>query len=345
MIMKKDNLLPTAIACVIGLAGLLLVLYAWHLPPFRPSAATTENAYLRSEVTTISPQVSGYIKEVKVKDYQEVKAGDVIAVIDDRSATIKLSQAQASLSAAEAAINVAEQNVVSAGLQEQAAAANLESAEVQLATTRKDSERVAALKERGVLTAAENDQAVLALQKAEAQVHYAKAQFDAQAQLVITARAQVETARAQKEAATSALNLAQLDLDNTIIRAPKDGHLGQVTARVGQYATAGTGLVSHIGQDIWLIANFNESEMAKIVLGDKAQFTIDAIPNVEFSGVVESFSPATASEFSLTSGTNATGNFTKISQRVPVKIRFEMNQPGAERLAAGYSAIVVISND
>ena len=340
--MNKQIILPTAIAAVIGLAGLSLVLYAWHMPPFKPAMPSTENAYLRGTITPVSPQVSGYIREVPVVDFQEVKEGDVIAVIDDRSARQKLAQAEASLAAALAAIEVANQNVQSAEVMERAYAANLESAEIQLATAHNDTDRTSALRERGVATEAAGEQALLMLQKAEAAVRYAQAQLDAQHQQVQTARAQIASGEAQKASAEAALEIARLDVENTVVRAPTDGRLGQVAARVGQFVSAGTALVSHVGQDVWLVANFNESDMTDIHLGDAVSFTVDAVKGLAFTGHVESFSPATASEFSLTAGTNATGNFTKIAQRVPVRIAIDAGQEGIDRLAPGYSAIVAL---
>src|SRR5690606_32638898 len=117
--------------------------------------------------------------------------------------------------------------------------------------------------------------------------------------------------------------LAKIDLDNAVIRAPADGRLGQISVRVGQYVTPGSALVSHIGEDVWIIANFNETGLHGMRVGETVHFTVDAMQHRAFTGKVEAFSPATASEFSLMAGTNATGNFTKVAQRLPVRISID----------------------
>lgn len=338
--MTKTHLLPTLVATVIGIAGVLLVLFAWHLPPFSASEPTTENAYIRGKVTALAPQLSGYLASVEVVDFQAVAKGDVIARLDDRIYRQKLAQAEAGLEAARAALAVAKQNVHSAEAVWRADEAALQAARSGQATAQSDDGRTRALKERGVTTQAATEQSALALQKAASAVSQALAGLDVQTENINSAKAQLSAAAADIASAEAAVQLARIDLDNTVIRASADGRLGQVSARVGQYVSAGTALVSHVGQEIWIIANFNETGLHGMRIGQPVRFTVDALGGPAFSGRVEAYSPATASEFSLLAGTNATGNFTKIAQRLPVRIAIDPGQDRSEYLAPGLSVVV-----
>ncbi len=340
--MTKSHILPTVIAAVIGLAGVLLVLFAWHLPPFAPAQPTTENAYIRGKVTALAPQLSGYVSEVAVVDFQAVAKGDLIARIDDRIYRQKLAQAEAALAAARAALQVAQQNVRSTEAVAGADEAALATARAAAATAAADSRRAAELAERGVSSETAREQAGLAAQKAAAAVRQAEAQLAVQAQSIESARVQVTAREADIASAEAAVELARLDLSNTEIHAPEAGRLGQVSAHVGQYVTAGTALVSHVGNEIWVVANFTETGLRGLRVGQKVDIAVDALDGRRFGGHVEAFSPATASEFSLLAGTNATGNFTKIAQRLPVRIGIDPGQELAGMLSPGMSVVVTV---
>lgn len=338
--MTRSHLLPTLIAAIIGLSALLLVLFAWHLPPFASHMPFTENAYLRGKVTPLAPQLSGYLSQVEVQDFQAVKAGDLIATIDDKPYVQKLAQAQAGLDAAKAALTVAEQSVTSAKAAERAYEASVAAAEAALAVGQSKSARSHALTERGVTAQSDLDSVDLALRKSETDLMAAKAQLDMQREAINSARAQISARAADIAKAQAAVELAQIDLDNTRIIAPADGHLGQVTARMGQYVTPGTALVSHVGHELWVIANFKETEVQGLSEGHGVTLTVDALGGRAFSGKIAGFSPATASEFSMLQGQNATGNFTKIAQRLPFRITIDDGQTGAEYLLPGMSVQV-----
>lgn len=342
--MNKTHVLPTLIAAIIGIAGVLLVLFAWHLPPFAASEPTTENAYVRGRVTSIAPQLSGYLSEVDVHDFQQVTQGDLIARIDDRVWRQKLAQAEAGLAAARAALAVGEQNVRSAEAVRRANEAALASARAALASAESDNRRAEELSSRGVSSDAAREQAQLARQQAAAVVQQAEAQLDIQVQAIESARTEVSARKADIANAEATVELARIDLANTAIHAPEDGRLGQVSARLGQYVTAGTALVPLVGPDIWVVANFPETGLHGMRLGQRVNISVDALQHRSFTGRVESFSPATASEFSLLAGTNATGNFTKIVQRLPVRISVDPGQEMGEHLAPGLSVIVTVAS-
>ncbi|MBK4217434.1 HlyD family secretion protein [Paracoccus caeni] len=343
--MKKENILPTAIALVIGLAGVLLLLYAWHLPPFQPSEPTTENAYIRGKVTALAPQVTGYVSAVEVEDFQEVAEGDVIARIDDRIARQKLAQAEAQLAAAQAALEVATQSVASAEAVVRADEAGVSSARSALTTARTSWDRSQALRSRGVASQSSADQSELTLQQAEAGVTQAEAQLDVQREAVKSARVALQSRDADIASAQASVELARIDLENTVIRAPQDGHLGQISVHVGQYVTPGTAMTSLVGNEVWIIANFMETSLKGLRPGEVVHFTVDAMQHRAFTGRVEAFSPATASEYSLLAGSNATGNFTKIAQRLPVRISINPNQEMSNYLRPGMSVIVRVDTD
>ncbi|PZO63509.1 MAG: hemolysin secretion protein D [Paracoccus denitrificans] len=338
--MNKEYTLPTLIALIIGLFGVGLVLYTWHLPPFSETEPSTENAYVRGRITTLAPQLSGYISKVAVQDFADVKKGDVIAEIDDRIYRQRLAQAKAGQEEADAALKIAQQSVKSAEAVARANEATLEAAKSALGTAQANRERNTALQTRGVSSQSSVDQTELAYQQADAAVTQAEAQVDVQREAISSARVQLSARDADIASAKAAVELAQIDLSNTIIRAPEDGRLGQVGVRVGQYVTAGSALVSHVGPDVWVIANFKETALRGMAPGQPVKFTVDALQGQAFTGRVQSFSPATASEFSLLSATNATGNFTKVAQRLPVRIAIDPGQDHAEYLAPGLSVIV-----
>lgn len=337
--MKKENLLPTAIALVLGLAGVLLLLFAWHLPPFAPANPVTENAYLRGEVTAVAPQAAGYVAAVEVEDFQAVTAGDVIARIDDRIPRQKLAQARAQLQAAQAALKVAEQGVLSAEAVARADGAALDAAASALKTARSEAARSDRLLDRGVASQAATDQAQLALQQAEAARTQASAQLDVQREAIRSAQVALDARRADIASAEAAVELARIELENTVVRAPSDGHLGQISVHVGQYVAPGTALVSHVGNDLWVIANFRETNLRGLHEGEAVSFTVDALQGHRFMGHVQAFSPATASEYSLLAGTNTAGNFTKVAQRLPVRISIDAGQEAVDRLRPGMSVV------
>ncbi|QPM90410.1 HlyD family secretion protein [Pseudooceanicola algae] len=340
--MKPVHILPTAIATLIGVCGVLLMLFAWHLPPFSPAQPRTENAYVRGKVTVLAPQLSGKLSAVPVTDFQEVHEGELIAQIDDRIYRQQLAQAEADLASAEAALRVAEQNVKSSAATGRSAEASVRAAESAEETAAAEWKRIEALQDRGITSASTADQAELSWKQAVAAAEVARAQSEAQNEAIETARVSLASYRAAITKAEAALETARINLENTQILAPVDGRLGQVSARVGQYVSAGTSLVSIVGKDIWVIASFRETGMGGVQIGQPVQIAVDAMGGRVFSGQVESLSPATASEFSLLSSSNATGNFTKIAQRLPVRISINPGQEMAPVLTPGLSVEVQI---
>lgn len=340
--LKKIFSPATLIILLVGLGGLGLVLYAWRLPPFTSSVQMTDNAYLRGYVTTLSPQVSGYVVDVPVNDYQLVKAGDVVVKIDDRIYRQKLAQAEATLASQTAALNNSHQQEVSAKANIASSEAAVDSAKAAVKQARLANERQANLARSGVGTTSVQEQAQATLDKANAALLQAQAALEVsrqQLQTIVVNRGSLEAA---VSGAQAAVELAKIDLDNTSIHAPRDGRVGEVGARVGQYVTAGTQLMAVVPQDVWVIANFKETQLQGMEVGQPATVTVDALGHKQLRGRIERFSPAAASEFAVIRSDNATGNFVKIAQRVGVRIKLDPDQPSVSDLQPGLSVVVTV---
>jgi multidrug resistance efflux pump len=327
---------------LVALIGVLIVLYAWDLPPFRSAVQSTENAMVRGQVTIISPQLSGYIVEVDVQDFQNVVMGQLLLRIDDRIYQQRLAQARAQVATQRAALAnfTQSQRTASATIaQNQAALAN---AGAQAQRAQADLRRVEELAADGSLSARERDAARAAHAQAVAQTAQSRAALEISRQNLKTVdvnRASLEAAVANAEAA---VRLAEIDLANTRITAPRDGQLGQVTVRLGAFVNAGTQLTALVPQTMWVVANMKETQMADVRLGQPVTFTVDALNHAKMRGHVEQISPATGSEFSVITPDNATGNFVKIAQRIPVRISIDPHQELAARLRPGMSVVTSI---
>lgn len=331
---------PTLTIILIGLAGVLAVLFAWHLPPFAGAEVRTDNAYVRGSVVTVSPQISGYVTEVPVADFQQIREGDILVQFDDRSARQSLAQAEASLTSAQASLAANAQSIRSAEAVIAARKAALEAAEAAVEKAKAEAARHRKLMEKGVISTADIETSTLALRQAEAAVVTAQSNVAVAQEERAALETNIDLLEAQRASAEAAVELAKINLEHTRVRALHDGRLGQIGVRPGQFVTAGTALMSYVEPEVWVIANINERELADLRLGQEVRFTVDALHDRSFTGHVAQFSPATASEYSLLGNSTGTGNFTKIAQRLPVKITIAPNQPEAHRLTPGMSVIL-----
>jgi multidrug resistance efflux pump len=327
---------------LVAIIGVLVVLYAWRLPPFSTPIVTTENALVRGQVTLIGTQLSGYVTAVKVQDFQHVKAGDLLVQLDDRIVRQRVEQAQAQLAAQHAALANWDQSRRGAHATVALNEAALANAQAQAARTQADLARVDALVADGSLSVREQDAQKAARAQSVAAVAQARAALDIakeQAQAVTVNRQSLQAAVASAEAA---LKAAQVDLDNTRITAPADGQLGQVTVRQGAYVNTGAQLMGLVPRQLWVVANLKETQMNHVRIGQSVTFRVDALDGAQMTGQVERISPATGSEFAVLPADNATGNYVKIAQRIPVRIRIDQGQGDAERLRPGMSVVVSI---
>lgn len=330
------------IVILAGLAGILSILYAWRLPPFTSSIERTDNAYIKGFVTVLAPQVNGNVAQVTVKDYQKVKAGQLLVRIDGRIFRQKLDQATAALNSRKAALANSHQ-------QEESAQARIRSAEAQIISTKAARqkaaltwERISPLTEKGVTSQSNADTARALLDQAQAAVEQASAALDVARQDLQTILVAREGLIADVAGAEAAVQLARIDLDHTGIYSPRDGRVGEVGAKLGQYVSVGTQLMAVIPDDIWIIANYKETQLDHMKTGQPVRFTVDALNGQPMTGRVARLSPAAGSEFSVLKPDNATGNFTKVSQRIPVRIEINPGQKDMDRLVPGMSVVTYV---
>ena len=326
----------------IGVLGVVLVLYAWRLWPFTTTVQSTEDAYVRGAVTMISPKVDGYVVAVPVQDFQQVAAGQLLVQIDDRILRQRLEQARANLASQQAALANSRQQRASATANIGGAQAQIANAQAQLNRAEADMRRAADLAKDGSLSLRERDAAVAALEQARAGVAQARAQREVAGQNLTSTVVGRGSLEAAVQVAQATVRLAEIDLQNTRVTAAVPGRLGEVGVRLGQYVTPGAALASLVSPPVWIIANMKETQMRRVRPGQLVTFRVDALGGVAMHGRVERISPAAGSEFSVLRPDNATGNFVKVAQRIPVRIRVDPNQPLADRLSPGMSVVVSI---
>ncbi len=303
----------------------------------------TDDAYIRADAVTVSPKISGYVEQVFVADNQDVRAGQPLVRIDPRDYKAQTSQYQAQ-------IDVARANAdnVRAQIHEQDAA--IAQARAQLAASEADArfaagevQRYAPLAESGAETREKlttlRNQATQAANQAAAQ----HAALDSAQRRIGALQAQIHQAEAQGETAEAQLSAANVNLGSTIVRASVDGRVGDKSVRVGQFVQSGTRMMSVVPlAKIYVIANFKETQIGLMRPGQPATIEVDSLPGVALKGHVESVSPGTGAEFSLLPPQNATGNFTKIVQRVPIRIAIDAGPDARKVLVPGLSVTVKV---
>jgi len=342
---KKKSYLNLALLIGLIILGIALILYAWKLPPFTPVVKQTNNAFVKGQTTVISPQVSGYVTEVAVEDFANVQAGDLLVKIDDRTFQQQLEQAEANIEVAVTNRSSNAQDTQTSQAQIEARAADLYSAKVSVDSAVEDVNRYQGLDAIGAVSKAEVAHTKAALAQAQAGVQQAQANLQAAREN----RKKTSSSRSSLDAniknAEAAAKQAKISLDNTIIKAPESGQLSQVSVKVGQYVNAGTQLMYIVPKGVWIIANFKETQVANIAIGEPASIRVDALDGAKFNGHVSSISPATGSEFSAGAANPATGNYIKIAQRIPVRIDLEQNQPELAKLRPGMSVSVEVDTE
>jgi len=303
---------------------------------------STDNAYLRADVTSIAPKVAGYVVAVDVEDNQVVAAGDVLFRIDDRDFHARLAQAEATVTAAQARVANLDAEIKLQHALVRQAEADGRSAEAGVTLATKSSDRRRQLVRSNAVSQAEVDESDATRLMAEARLSSASATVDAQEQRIAVLAASRQAAVAAVAQAQAARELAQIDLDNTVVHAPVSGVVGNRQVRVGRLAAPGAAVIDVVPvDDVWVVANFKETQIEHIRPGQRVRIVVDGFPDEALAGVVDSFAPGSGSAFSLLPADNATGNFVRVVQRVPVKIRFSgLPLPG--RLVPGLSASVEI---
>jgi membrane fusion protein, multidrug efflux system len=293
--------------------------------------------------STISSHIAGYVQSVPVRDNQVVRAGQVVATIEDDDYRAKVKAAEAALGAARSAVEVLANDALLQSQKVAAAAAQVRAAEAGLKQTRLQQARQRALVDDGTTSHRELESAEADEERLNAARDQTLADLAAARQMLQVIRAQGVEAEQDVKAKEAALELARIDLGYTRIVSPASGQLADRAALPGEYATPGTkiGMLVPLPH-VWVVANFRESQMAHMAPGQSALVSVDSVPGTQFRGTVESFGPASGALQALLPPDNATGNFTKIAQRFAIKIVLAPGQAGIERLRPGMSSIVSV---
>jgi multidrug resistance efflux pump len=324
---------------LVALIGVLAILYAWQLWPFSSRVVVTENAYVRGQITVLAPQVNGYVTEVLVQDFDQVTQGQPLVRIDDRQYHQLVEQRRAELAARRFDLDNLEQTLASNQATLASRRAELSSAEAELQRVRADEKRFNELAKDGSVSIRERDQIHASALAAQANVKQARAAIAIAEQTLKASEVSRGGLQAQVDIAEATLERARIDLSNTVIQAPRDGQVSEVTVRQGQYVTAGSQLLYLVPKQFWVIANYKETQTFAMRPGQPVEIEVDALDGARLRGHVQRLAPATGSEFSVLRPDNATGNFTKVVQRVPVRISIDPDQPLAKRLRPGLSVV------
>jgi membrane fusion protein, multidrug efflux system len=332
------------LAIAIAVLGLLAT--RWDRWVGAATRQTTDDAYVRGDITPLSAQVEGYVRKVAVGDFQMVKAGDLLVEINDDDYKARVAQAEADLLGAQAAI----QNLKA---RKQLQHAEIDQAESEIEATQADVDRtVLELKRQRALLATtygtpqKVEQATADEKRFEATLARNQAELLGARRQMGVLDTEESQLRAEAKAKQALLDLAKIDLGYTRIMAPVDGMVSERGVRAGQYLRPGTQVISVVPlSNVWVIANYKETQLTHVAVGQKAEITIDTFPGVTVTGHVDSIAPASGSQFTLLPPDNATGNFTKVVQRIPVKIVLDPDNALAGKLRPGMSVVATILTD
>ncbi|QER40380.1 HlyD family secretion protein [Acinetobacter suaedae] len=327
------------------LVGITIILWAWKIGPFHTAIEQTDNSYIKGKTTILSSQINGYIKDVLVKDFDHVKRGQVLMHIDATTYDQKVTQAVSGVEQAQNSLANQTQAIAQRQADVVAAQAKLDQVKAQYDLSMAQLKRYQQLGNSGAASKSEQDKAAADAQNNLALLKQAQANILVAQEALKTAQVAEAGLKAQVNSAQAQLDQANTTKDYSTIVAPLDGQLGEVNPRVGQYVAAGSQLLYLIPQQTWVIANFKETRIANMKIGQKASFTVDAMKHQKFTGRVEQISPAAGSEFSVLKPDNATGNFTKVVQRIAVRIAIDPDQEGIENLRPGMSVVTSVDTD
>ena len=337
--LKKIKIVSTVLLLAVAIGC------AFYLNRTESSSATqsTDDAYVQADFTTVAPQISGTVAQVLIEDNQPINEGDLLATIDDRDFVVTVNLARAQVASARASVaglgaRIAQQETT---IRQAIATVAADDAALELAKANQARYRNLAADGSGTVQALQQAEAQLRIQVATRERNQAALQ--AARQQVDVLNADLDKARAALAQAQAAQAAAELKLSYTRITAPVSGTIGQKSVRIGAFVSAGKALLAIVPLDaVYIVANFRETQLARIQMGQVVDIEVDALPGVALKGTVESLGPASAVSYSAIAPHNATGNFTKIVQRLPVRIRIDPEHPAARRLRVGMSVTPTI---
>ncbi|HEX5315582.1 MAG TPA: HlyD family secretion protein [Candidatus Kapabacteria bacterium] len=326
---KKKGPVRRALPFIFGAILVVAALYGWHIIQYNKVHEATDDAQLDVDISPIIPRVAGFVRDVWVNNNDHVDSNAVLVTLDTRDLSLKVEGAEAALQDALAAVKSAQAAAT-------AARANVATAEVNRNKTAEDLKRADGLLAGGAMTKEQFDAVKAAAEAAEAQLKSVGDQAAA-------SEAQIAIAQAQVKQKQVDLDNANLQISYATIAAPVAGTVAEKNVQIGEYIQPGQPLMAVTQPDIWITANYKETQVHDIHPGQPAEFTVDAYPDSTFHGTVQSISPATGAKFSLLPPDNSTGNFIKVTQRVPVKILVNPNNYSKTPLRPGMSVDVTIT--
>lgn len=354
---KKSKVFIVVLAALViggGAFGVTKYIHAQH-------HEETDDAQVEAYVSPVIPRISGYVTEVRVRDNQQVKKGDTLIVLDDRELKIRLDQALASTATAESNLHAAKASTTAASANVATSQAGVSTVDAQIETARinvwratQDYNRYANLIKDHSITQQQYEQALAARQTAENQLAVLEKQKKEAAQRTNAVASQSSATSQQISVANATIKQREVDVEDarlnlsyTVITAPEDGVVSKVNVQQGQYVNAGSALFSVVlDRAVWVVANFKETQLDRMHVGQKVSIHVDAHPKHEYEAELSSFSPATGARFAILPPDNASGNFVKVVQRVPVKIEFKNAQDSlVKQLRAGMNVVVDVHLD
>jgi membrane fusion protein (multidrug efflux system) len=337
---KKRNTLLTILSFVFLLAGGIWILSIFF--DFN-RYESTNNAQVESYINNIAARATGHIVAIKFEANQLVNKGDTLLILDDTEYRIKVKQAEADLAAAEGNLHSLQQTIITSLSNQAATKAKLEGDMASLKKARKDYERFKNMYADSAVTLNQYDQVIAKLESTEAYLKAGKNELLASSSIAKQSQTNLEASQATVDRKKADLEAAKLQLSYTIITAPIDGFVGERALSVGDLVTSNQVIASLVlKHKLWVTANFKETQVEKIKIGQQVTIAIDALNNKGFKGKVVGFSPATGAKFSMVEPDNSTGNFVKITQRIPVKIEFDANAKELEEVKPGMNVTVEI---
>jgi membrane fusion protein, multidrug efflux system len=329
---------------LVALGFVVLATVRWNAWVGGATVQTTNDAYVRAELTRLSSRVSGEVLTVAVTDFQHVKAGDLLLQIDPADYRVQVAQAEAGVAAAQATLdNLSNQVELQYATIAQAEASQVAAA-AQEVEARQEQERQQSLSQTDAGTRQKLEQATAAYAKAQADVRASRAVIAAQRHQLEVLSGTKKQRAADVEAAKASLAAAKLRLGYTRIVAPFDGVVGERQVQPGDYVNIGTNLINVVPLPrVYVIANYKETQLTRVRPGQPVDIAVDTFPNEKLHGRVERIAPASGSQFALLPPDNATGNFTKVVQRIPVRIQLDDEQPLLSRLLPGMSVVTSIN--
>ncbi|WP_026452381.1 HlyD family secretion protein [Aequorivita capsosiphonis] len=334
---KMTYLIALIILVVLLIWGLVKVFHFWNYEE-------TNDAQVQEYINPILSRSSGYVQEIRYRDHQKVQKGDTLVILDSEETKVQIAEAKANLASSEAQLEVMKSNVNTAHSYASVSQAKINAAKAELWQQQQEFQRYKKLYEGEAVTQQKFENIKTQLAVAESNFEAIKNSLSVSQNKTNDASAQIAVAEASIAQKKAAVDRLELEIKYAVITAPSNGFMGKKTLQEGQFVKKGQtlGFIVDENQGKWILANFEETQIANLHEGQKAKISVDAFPGETFQGEIESLSPATGSQFSLLPPDNATGNFVKITQRFPVRIKITEDKQKLVKLRAGMNAEVSI---